>query len=188
MYTRDPIIREEVTVDIPSRPVTFSGMKKINTYTTLKKPLFCMETSAAWADLPGTTTFEKIASLGIAGGKRIDIRELDTTSREYGIEIFLFFEKDLVHTSTIEQVIEEYRDVPEFERPYIPVDRFIDFTRENDPSFAQTIAEFPLMIDIVVIGDMKAASGEGEVPFISGLMPFLDELDVDAGPPHVLPR
>jgi hypothetical protein len=144
-----------------------------------------METSAAWTHLPGTTSFEKISSLGIAGGKRIDIRELDTTSRKYGIEIFLFFEKDLVHSLTIEQVIDQYRDVPEFERPYIPVDRFIEFTKENDPSFAQTIEEFPLMVDIVVIGDMKAASGEGEVPFVSGLMPFLDELDVDAEPPKV---
>ena len=147
-----------------------------------------METSAAWAYLPGTTTLEKIASLGIAGGKQIDIRELDTTSRTYGIEIFLFFEKDLVHTSTIEQVIDQYKDVPEFERPYIPVDRFIEFTKENDPSFAQTIEEFPLMVDIVVIGDMEAASGEGEVPFVSGLMPFLDELDVDAEPPQATLR
>jgi hypothetical protein len=147
-----------------------------------------MEKSPAWAKLPGTTTFEKIASLGIVGGKQIDIRELEKTSKKYGIAIFLFFEKDLVHTHTIEQVIDEYKDVPEFERPYIPVDRFIEFTKENDPSFTQTMEEFPLMVDIVVIGDMQAASGVGEVPFVSGLMPFLDELDVDAEPPQVTLR
>ena len=33
------------------------------------------EEDAAWAYLPGTTTFEKIASLGISGGKRIDIHQ-----------------------------------------------------------------------------------------------------------------
>ncbi|MEN6443960.1 MAG: hypothetical protein ABFC71_09450 [Methanoregula sp.] len=144
-----------------------------------------MEKSAAWASLPGTTTFEKIASLGIVGGRQIDIRELDSISKKYGIVIYLFFEKELVHTHTIEQVIDQYRDVPEFERPYIPVDRFIEFTKENDPSFTRTMEEFPLMVEIVVIGDMHAEPGAGEVPFVSGLMPFLDELDVDAGPPEV---
>jgi hypothetical protein len=141
-----------------------------------------MEKSAAWATLPGTTTLEKIASLGIVGGRQIDIRELDTVSLKYGIEIFLFFEKDLVHTHTIEQVIDQYKDIPEFERPYIPVVRFIEFTKENDPSFTRTMEEFPLMVEIVVIGDMRAGDGR-EVPFVSGLMPFLDELDIESPAP-----
>lgn len=142
-----------------------------------------MEKRAVWAALPGTTVIEKIASLGIAGGREVDIRELDRITRKYGIEIYLFFEKDLVHTRTIGQVIEEYRHVPEFERPYIAVDRFIAFTKENDPSFAQTLKEFPLMVRIVTVGEKPSGDGRGEVPYVSGLMPFLDELDVDAPAP-----
>ncbi len=144
-----------------------------------------MESNAAWRSLPGTTILEKCTSLGIASGAKIDIRDLDKTGRRYGINIYLFFEKDLVRTHTIEQVQEEYKGVPEFERPYIRVDRFLAFTKKNDPSFEQTLREFPLMIEIVVIGEMRSADGSRMVPFVSGLMPFLDELDVDAELPQV---
>jgi hypothetical protein len=144
-----------------------------------------MENNPAWSSLPGTTIVEKFASLGIACGAKVDIRDLDKTGRRYGINIFLFFEKDLVHTHTIGQVLEEYKEVPEFERPYIRVDRFLSFTRENDPSFAQTLREFPLKIEIITVGEMHSADGNCMVPFVSGLMPFLDELDVDAEPPQV---
>ena len=144
-----------------------------------------MESNTAWRSLPGTTTPEKAASCGIIRGRKIDIRELDEKSRKYGIDIFLFFEKDLVHTTTIEQVQEKYKDVPEFERPYVRIDRFLSFTRENDPSFEQTLKEFPLKIEIVTVGEMRSADSNSMVPFVSGLMPFLDELDVDAEPPQV---
>ena len=144
-----------------------------------------MESNAAWRSLPGKTILEKCASLGLECGAKIDIRDLDKTCRRYGINIFLFFEKDLVHIHTIEQVQEDYKGVPEFERPYICIDRFLAFTKKNDPSFEQTLREFPLMIEIVVIGEMRSADGSRMVPFVSGLMPFLDELDVDAEPPQV---
>lgn len=139
-----------------------------------------MESNAAWRSLPGTTILKKCASLGIESGAKIDIRDLDKTGHRYGINIFLFFEKDLVRTRTIEQVLEEYKGVPEFERPYIRVDRFLAFTKKNDPSFEQTLREFPLKIEIMVIGEMRSADRKRIVPFVSGLMPFLDELDVDA--------
>ena len=144
-----------------------------------------MENTTAWSYLPGTTTTEKCNSLGIVRGRIIDVRELDEKSRTYGIEVFLFFLKDLVHTHTIDQVQEQYKAAPEFERPYVRVERFLTFTQENDPSFEQTLRDFPLMIEIVMIGEMQPASGGIPVPFVSGLMPFLDELDVDAEPPAV---
>lgn len=144
-----------------------------------------MESNTAWKSLPGTTILEKCASLGIGCGAQIDIRDLDKKCRRYGISIFLFFEKDLVYTHMIEQVLEEYKGVPEFERPYIRVDRFLAFTKKNDPSFEQTLREFPLKIEIAVIGEMRSADGGRMDPFVLGLMPFLDELDVDAEPPQV---
>jgi hypothetical protein len=65
--------------------------------------------------------------------------------------------------------------------PYITIESFLRFTRENDPSFEQTMREVPLMIEIVNIGEMQSP-GYGALRYISGLMPFLDELDVDADP------
>jgi hypothetical protein len=144
-----------------------------------------MENNTAWSSLPGTTILEKCTSCGIMRGGKIDIRELDEKSWMYGIDIFLFFEKDLVHTHTMEQVQEEYKDVPEFERPYVRIDRFLSFTRENDPSFAQTLRDFPLIIEIIAVGEMRSADDGTLLPFVSGLMPFLEELDVDAEPPQV---
>jgi hypothetical protein len=137
---------------------------------------------AALQDLRGTTLEDKLGSIGITQGNLVDIRELDTLSGKYGITVYLFFEKDLVHTRTIGQLLEEYRNVPEYERPCIRIDAFLRFTKENDPSFEHTMREFPLMVEIAAMGEMQPA-GEGRpVPYVSGLMPFLDELDVDGDP------
>jgi hypothetical protein len=141
-----------------------------------------MEINAARDALPGTTFTEKLASLGIERGRMLDIRDLDDIGREYGVDIYLFFEKDLATAKTLAEVQSEYKEVPEFERPYVRIDSFLRFTRENDPSFSQTLNEFPLMIEIVTVGETPGAGTGSAVPFVTGLMPFLDELDVDSDP------
>jgi hypothetical protein len=145
--------------------------------------MFCMDnTAAALAALRGTTIQEKMVSIGVDKGRMIDIRHLDEISRDYGIRIYLFFEKDLATTRSLAEIQEEFRGVPEYERPYVRVDRFLAFTKENDPSFAQTIEEFPLMVEIVAVGEaVNPETGKSE-PFATGLMPFLDEFDVDTDP------
>ncbi|MFA4875781.1 MAG: hypothetical protein WC586_00075 [Methanoregula sp.] len=130
--------------------------------------------------LQGSTPEEKLGFLGLAIGKQVDIRTLGALANTYGVEIVLFFEEDLARTRTLASVMEEYRSVSEFERPFINVGSFLEFTRENDPSFEQTIREFPLMIEIVSCGDRPSETGNTTVFFVTGLMPFLDELDVDA--------
>ena len=93
--------------------------------------------------------------------------------------VYLFFEKELATTRSLAEVQEEYRGVPEFERPYVRVDRFLAFTKENDPSFARTLDEFPLLVEIVAVGQ-ETDPGTGKIqPFATGLMPFLEEFDVD---------
>jgi hypothetical protein len=42
--------------------------------------------------------------------------------------------------------------------------------------------EFPLMIQIVNTGTMQSPKDGTLFHYITGLMPFLDELDVDADP------
>jgi hypothetical protein len=139
-----------------------------------------MDTKAAWEALPRTTPAEKLGSLGVAEGRTLDIRMLDEINRTYGIEIFLFFEEDLARTRTLESVLEEFDIFPEHGRPYITIGSFLRFTRDNDPSFEQTMRELPLMIEIVTIGEMQLPNNGTTIRYISGLMPFLDELDVDS--------
>jgi hypothetical protein len=141
-----------------------------------------MDTVAAWEALPGKTQDEKLGSLGVTKDRMLDIRMLDEISRTYGIEVFLFFEKDLARTRKLESVLEEYEIFPEYGRPYIRIGSFLRFTRENDPSFEQTLREFPLMVEIVTIGETPQHGQEKVIHYITGLMPFLDELDVDGDP------
>jgi hypothetical protein len=145
-----------------------------------------MDKKAAKNSLEGLTPEEKLGSLGIVPGKSVDIRVLGRIANTHGIDVTLFFEEDLARTRTLASVREEFGATPEYERPYISVGNFLRFTRENDPSFEQTMEEFPLMIEIVSVGEEPAGSRGKPVLFVTGLMPFLDELDVDAPPPAVI--
>ena len=142
-----------------------------------------MEKMKAWSALLGTTPAEKLGFLGVTEGRILDVRFLDEIARTYGVAVILFFEEDLARTRTLESVQQEFSHAGEFERPYIAVGRFLTFTRENDPSFEQTMRELPLMIEVVTVGETRL-KGEKTVPYVAGLMPFLDELDVDAPAPQ----
>jgi hypothetical protein len=142
-----------------------------------------MDIMSAWEALPGKTLEERLGSLGIIEGRNVDIRMLDEINRKYGIDVFLFFEEDLARTRTLESVMEEFDVFPEYGRPYVSIGSFLRFTRENDPSFEQTMREFPLMIQIVNTGTMQSPKDGTLTRYITGLMPFLDELNVDAPAP-----
>ena len=139
-----------------------------------------MKTRNAWSALPGSTLAEKLQVLGVEKNTRMDIRRLDEISRRYGVMIYLFFEEDLARDRPLDTVIREFGSVPVFERPYISVPDFLWFTRENDPSFEQTLQEFPLTVEIVSSGIILTGNDGNDVPVVTGLMPFLDELDVDS--------
>jgi hypothetical protein len=143
-----------------------------------------MDPKTAWASLAGSIPAEKLQGLGVVSGKVVDIRRLDEISRDYGVVVWLFFEEDLARDRPLEQVFEEFGSFPVYERPYVSVTDFIRFTRENDPSFEQTLQEFPLMIEIVLAGGMISGKNGSPVPYITGLMPFLEELDTNAVPVH----
>ncbi|MGB9176279.1 MAG: hypothetical protein WCB46_06025 [Methanoregula sp.] len=143
-----------------------------------------MKKRNAWSALPGSTPAEKLQVLGVEKNARVDICRLDEISRKYGVTIFLFFEEDLALNHPLETVLLEYGSVPVFERPFISVPDFLRFTRENDPSFEQTLREFPLMVEITSSGNTLTGTDGNDVPVVTGLMPFLDELDVDAPPPE----
>lgn len=138
-----------------------------------------MKQRNAWSALPGSTPAEKLQVLGVEKDTRVDIRRLDDISRRYGVSIYLFFDEDLARNRSLESVLLEFGSIPVFERPFISVPDFLRFTRENDPSFQQTLREFPLMVVIVSSGTTLSTMDGSRVPVITGLMPFLDELDVD---------
>lgn len=144
-----------------------------------------MDRKNALKTLAGSTPAEKLGTLGLLPGKQIDVRTLGAHANSYGIEAVLFFEEDLARTRTLESVKEEYKSVSEYERPYISVGSFLRFTRENDPSFEQTMKEFPLLIEVVSVGEHPSGPDNRPTLFVTGLMPFLNELDVDAPPPAV---
>ena len=143
-----------------------------------------MEKMKAWSALGGKTSAEKLGSLGVTEGRVLDVRFLDEIARTYGVAVVLFFEEDLARTRTLESVRQEFATIGEFERPFIAVGSFLKFTRENDPSFEQTMREFPLMIEIVTVGETCSSKGGKTEPYVSGLMPFLDEMDVNGPPPQ----
>lgn len=159
-------------------------MKLSNTFTVPDFQPPYMEKNAAWEALPGSTTEEKLRSLGAMKGSMLDIRMLDEISRKYDVEVYLFFEEDLARTRALESVLEEFDPVPEYGRPFISVGSFLRFTRENDPSFERTMRDFPLVIEVVNTGEMQSPRYGTPVRFITGLMPFLDEMDVDTDPIH----
>jgi hypothetical protein len=138
---------------------------------------------AAWAAVPGTTPTEKLGRLGLIPGTTVDIRKCASIADNYGISIWLFFEEDLARGQPLESVLAEYTGVPEYERPVILVESFLRFTRENDPSFEQTLEEFPLMVEIVATGERRGDDNGSTEPFVTCLMPFLDELDLEAESP-----
>ncbi|MGA2917514.1 hypothetical protein [Methanoregula sp.] len=138
----------------------------------------------AWAALRGATPADKLGTLGIAPGKKADIRKLGTIAENYGVPVYLFFEEDLARNRSLESVLAEYAKVPEYERPLILVGSFLRFTQENDPSFEQTMDEFPLMVEIIAIGEVPLGNDTTLVPYATCLMPFLDELDFSAEPPQ----
>jgi hypothetical protein len=143
-----------------------------------------MKKRNAWSALPGSTPSEKLQVLGVEKNTRVDIRRLDEISRRYGVMVFLFFEEDLARNRPLATVFSEYESVPVFERPFISVPDFLRFTQENDPSFEQTIREFPLLVEIVSSGTLLTGTDGRDVPVVTGLMPFLDEMDVNAPLPE----
>ena len=131
----------------------------------------------------GANFEEKMNSLSIAVGKPTDVMELIKIKRLYGIEVVLYFEPELADNSTYEKDLADFAADDEFERPFIAAEKFVEFGKENDPTFESRLKEFPLMVTVHSFGERKTESGT-PVKYIKALMPFLDEFDVnkDIGP------
>ncbi|MDD3976655.1 MAG: hypothetical protein PHI15_00700 [Methanomicrobium sp.] len=135
--------------------------------------------------LKGENLEDKLKTIGIIKGEESDVLELDKLGKKYGLEIILYFEKDLAINSTYEKDLIDFKDEDEFGRPFISAERFLKFGQENDPTFENRLTEFPLMITIAEFGERINDDGSKK-NYIKGLMPFLDEFDVDKEPGPVI--
>ena len=133
----------------------------------------------------GENLEEKMKNLGIIKGKEADVLELNKLHALYNLEIVLYFEKDLAENSTYEKDLNDFANENEFGRPFIVAEKFIAFGKENDPSFENRLSEFPLMIKIIEFGE-RTTKNNSKQKYVKGLMPFLDEFDVDAEPGPVI--
>lgn len=139
-----------------------------------------MSEKRAFHDLDGATVQEKFAALGIEPGATVDILELQRLSRRYAFRCIIYFEEEMARKNDLAGDEKQYENVPESDRPFVSVDGFLQFAREYDPySFDLRLKELPLMIEIVMTGEI------GDAPYVTGLMPFLDELQ-DFEEPEIL--
>lgn len=134
----------------------------------------------SWNDIAGTSITEKMQSLGITVGMDIDIQKLSEIAEAIGGEAVVYFEKDLAETSTYETDLKDFAGEDEFNRPFVEARSFIAFGTENDPTFPARLQEFPLMITVIEVAERQTDSRV--IPYIKGLMPFVDEFDVNAEP------
>ncbi|HOI57941.1 MULTISPECIES: hypothetical protein [unclassified Methanoculleus] len=131
--------------------------------------------------LEGTAFPPDLERLGIVLGAKIDIRELDNLGKRHNFQVFLYFEEDLARSSTLRKDLQEYGDVPDLERPFIRLDAFLRFASESDPLFTRRLDELPLVIEVVAYGEITMQEGK-LLPYVKGVMPFLDELTMEETP------
>ncbi len=126
----------------------------------------------------GTTFPPDLERLGIAPGTKIDIRDLDAMGKRHNFHVFLYFEESLARSSTLREDLQEYSDVPDLERPFISLGAFLRFATESDPLFTRRLDELPLVVEVVAYGELRTREGK-LVPYVKGVMPFLDELTME---------
>jgi len=118
---------------------------------------------------------EECRTFAVTPGEKIDILELEELGRRYTIAIYLYFEDELARKMSISDDLATYKDVPEYERPFIRLESFISFAGSQDPGFRDKLSELPLILEVIACGE-AVIEGE-ERRYITTLMPFLDEMD-----------
>ncbi|PKL62554.1 MAG: hypothetical protein CVV31_05455 [Methanomicrobiales archaeon HGW-Methanomicrobiales-2] len=129
----------------------------------------------------GTAFPPDLERLGIVPGTKIDIRELDAMGKRHDFHVFLYFEESLARSSTLREDLQEYNDVPDLERPFIRLDAFLRYATESDPLFLRRLDELPLVVEVLAYGEIRTREGVA-VPYVKGVMPFLDELTMEDTP------
>lgn len=114
-------------------------------------------------------------TFAVAPGEKVDILELAELGSRYAIDIYLYFEEDLARNSTLQKDMEEFEGVPEYERPFILVEKFIEFAASQDPQFHDKLKDLPLILEVIACGEITIAGTTRR--YITTLMPFLRDME-----------
>ncbi len=118
---------------------------------------------------------ERCAESGIITGKKIDLRTLKKLEDRYDLDIILYWEEERVKKADYQRDLAQFRNIPEENRPFIKIDKFLEFMSGMYAVFPKSLDELlediPIHVTIVAIKEGK------ERPVIYGLMPFLDEME-----------
>jgi len=104
--------------------------------------------------LEGESIEDKFATIGLNTGDKVDFRELKN-------------EADL----------KKYAGVPEYERPFVKLKSFLRFISECDPEFEPRLDMFPLIADIIKLGEHEGEGAGEKKVMVKVLLPFYNELD-----------
>ncbi|NLV26305.1 MAG: hypothetical protein GXY48_03940 [Methanomicrobiales archaeon] len=105
-------------------------------------------------------------------GMIVDIRALEQIAIREKCEVVVYFEEELARNSSYEKDQKDFENFEEHERPFILVEPFLKFQREMNPLFDEALRQIPLGVTII------RAEQIGKKTRITGLLPFLDEMDV----------
>ncbi len=127
--------------------------------------------------LEGESIEDKFASIGLNTGDKVDFRELKKIDEQYNIDVILYFEEEIAKNSTYEADLKKYAGVPEYERPFVKLKSFLRFISECDPEFEPRLDMFPLMADIIKLGEHGGEGAGKKKVMAKVLLPFYNELD-----------
>ncbi|MCK4270135.1 MAG: hypothetical protein KAW93_06615 [Methanogenium sp.] len=127
--------------------------------------------------LEGESLEDKFASIGLNTEDKVDFRELKKINELYNIDVVLYFEEEIAKNSTYEADLKKYAGVPEYERPFVKLKSFMRFISECDPEFEPRLDIFPLMADIIKLGEHGGEGAGKKKVMVKVLLPFYNELD-----------
>jgi len=127
--------------------------------------------------LEGESIEDKFSSIGLNTGDKVDFRELKKIDEQYNIDVILYFEEEIAKNSTYEADLKKYAGVPEYERPFVKLKSFLRFISECDPEFEPRLDMFPLMADIIKMGEHGGEGAGKKKVMVKVLLPFSNELD-----------
>lgn len=118
-----------------------------------------MDTFTPFQQVPGESTEERFATLGIRAGETVDLLALKEIGERGDVEVWIYFDEEVAAASTIERDLANFEFVPEPDRPFIELRRFFAFMESIEPGFERSLADTPVRAQIVAVGEREAFCG-----------------------------
>jgi hypothetical protein len=128
------------------------------------------EEDAGAACPPAAAVFDR---LGLAPGRRVNLRTLVPAEHDCSLEVFVYFDPDLARHSTLADDLRNFAPVSDLARPFMRLYRFLAVMQKRDPGFAARMEAEPLMVEIIEAGEREEYFGcvLHMSPFVKVLLP-----------------